>query len=189
MLNLVNETKNSPDCAPGRQQGDADLFSSWFSCYQGVLPQWQGEQDHRSRNIHAPAPGMFSSLSDAASGVGFWVRWTGARERHLPCSSHLQLYTSTEGRPWQSSRRCLHQMAGVAWQSMHAEGSSMPEAACSTWRQIKPAWFWATTVNMPGQEWHREMQSNRVIAWLLQLVLKKSGWGFHLLRMHREPDL
>lgn len=44
---------------------------------------------------------------------------------------------------------------GAAWQSTDAGGSSVPEAACSTWRQIKPAWCTATTVNMPAQERQR----------------------------------
>lgn len=114
--------------------------------------------DKESRTTEAETfssqPGMFSSLSDAALGR-VQGQVDGARERNLPCSSHLQLSTSTEGRPWQSSRCCLHRMAGTAWQSTHAGRSSMPEAACSTWKQIKPAWCTATTVNMPGQERQR----------------------------------
>lgn len=85
--------------------------------------------------------------------VRFGVRWTGLQ--YLPWLSHLQLYTSTEERPWQSSRWCFNQMAGMAWQSTHSGGSSLPEAVCSTWRQIKHAWCPATTVNMPGQERQR----------------------------------
>lgn len=70
----------------------------------------------------------------------------------LPWLSHLQVYTSTEEQPWQRSSWCFHQMVGMAWQATHAGRSSLPEAARSTWREIKHAWCPATTVNMPRQE-------------------------------------
>lgn len=143
----------------------------------------EGQQKQNGSHLN---PGMFSSLSEAVLG---WVQgqMDRAPERNLPRSSHLQLYTFTEGRPCQSSRWCLHQMAGTAWQHAHADGSSMPVAVCSTWRQIKPAWCWATTLNMPGQERQREVHYNRAVAWLRLWVLGKSRWGLYLPPIQREP--
>lgn len=119
---------------------------------------------------------MFSSLSEAASG---WVQGQvdKAQETSPLCSSDLQLFTSTEGQRWQSSHWCLHQMSGMDWQSTHAGESSLPEAACSTWRPIKPAWCRVATVNRPGKERQSQVLSNEAFSWLSQWVLKKSGWG------------
>lgn len=47
-------SKTVKDGTPGRQRRDADLFSSWFSCCQEVLPHWQRKRDHRSRNMVLP---------------------------------------------------------------------------------------------------------------------------------------
>ncbi len=147
-LHLVSEIKNSQDSTPGRQ---AEKCRSLLQL-NFLLPGSPASPTKRAGPQKQPS--MFFSLSEAAFGQ-VQGQVDRAWERNLPCSSHLQLSTSTEGRPWQSSRWCLDQMAGTAWQSTHAGRSSVPEAVCSTWRQIKPVWCTATTVNMPGHERQR----------------------------------
>lgn len=153
-----------------------DFIATGKSCHADKENRTTGAETQSSQ------PSVFSSLSEAALGqVQGEVDSAQGREtchaRHIcnyphPLQDGLDRALAGLYTKWQ----------GTAWQSTHAGGSPMPEAACSTWRQIKPAWCPATTVNMPGQERQgglspTKIQSNKAIAWLLQWqwVLKKSG--------------
>lgn len=110
----------------------------------------QRNRDRRSKNAVIPELRVCLNVR-----IGFEAGSGSGGQGSLPRLSHLQLYASTEGQPRQRSSRCFHQMLGMAWQSTRAGRSPLPEAARSTWREIKHAWCPATTVNMPRQERQR----------------------------------